>query len=186
MNYTKLSLAEVSAELSGVADDALRVFGALDERRLNWKPDEKQWSVAQCFDHLISANDLLVRQARSALAGPPASIWQKLPVWPAMFGRLMVSSQGPRTPSSKKYTADPQATPASRISSDIVQRFVDQQRELAAWTKTLDEHTAHRTILVSPFVNFITYSVLDGVRLIVAHDRRHFEQAQRVLQASPR
>jgi hypothetical protein len=186
MNYIRLSLPEVSAGLAAVADDAHRIFGSLEEQKLNWKPDEKQWSVAQCFDHLINANDLLVRQAKSALANQPSSIWQRLPVWPAMFGRLMVSSQGPRKPSSTKYTADPQATPASRISPDVIKRFVDQHRALETWTRSLDEPTAARTILVSPFVRFITYSVLDGLRLVVAHDRRHFEQARRVLQASPR
>jgi hypothetical protein len=36
--------------------------------------------------------------------------------------------------------------------------------------------------MVSPFVAFITYSVLDGCRLIVTHERRHFEQARRVTQ----
>ena len=40
-----------------------------------------------------------------------------------------------------------------------------------------------RIIMVSPFVSFITYSVLDGCRLIVTHERRHFEQARRVTQA---
>jgi hypothetical protein len=30
----------------------------------------------------------------------------------------------------------------------------------------------------------LTYSVLDGCRLIVTHERRHFEQARRVTQAS--
>jgi hypothetical protein len=34
--------------------------------------------------------------------------------------------------------------------------------------------------MVSPFVSQITYSVLDGYRLIAAHQRRHFEQAERV------
>ena len=37
-----------------------------------------------------------------------------------------------------------------------------------------------RRIMVSPFVSRVTYSVLDGYRLIAAHQRRHFEQAQRV------
>jgi hypothetical protein len=40
-----------------------------------------------------------------------------------------------------------------------------------------------RIIMVSPFVSFITYSVLDGCRLIVTHERRHLEQARRVTQA---
>ena len=37
--------------------------------------------------------------------------------------------------------------------------------------------------MVSPFVAFITYTVLDGWRVIVAHGRRHLEQARRVTQS---
>jgi hypothetical protein len=35
--------------------------------------------------------------------------------------------------------------------------------------------------MTSPFVRVITYSVLDGWRLMLAHDRRHVEQAKRVM-----
>jgi hypothetical protein len=34
--------------------------------------------------------------------------------------------------------------------------------------------------MTSPFIKVITYSVLDGWRLVFAHDRRHLEQARRV------
>jgi hypothetical protein len=36
--------------------------------------------------------------------------------------------------------------------------------------------------MASPFLRVITYSVLDALRLIAAHDRRHMEQARRVTQ----
>jgi hypothetical protein len=32
--------------------------------------------------------------------------------------------------------------------------------------------------MVSPFASVIAYSVLDACRIIVAHERRHFEQAR--------
>jgi hypothetical protein len=38
--------------------------------------------------------------------------------------------------------------------------------------------------MTSPFASVVTYSVLDGWRLVVAHDRRHVEQARRVTQAA--
>ena len=37
--------------------------------------------------------------------------------------------------------------------------------------------------MTSPFARIITYSVLDGWRLMLAHDRRHVEQARRVVQS---
>lgn len=182
-DYLHFSLSDITAGIHDVAEDARLTFGSLSDKQLNWKPDEKRWSVAQCFDHLVSADRQLVDQAKSALANPPSSIWQRLPVWPAMFGRLLVGSQGPKV--TRKYVASPKATPASRIAPDIISRFVGQHGELEAWTRGLDEQTIGRTIMISPFVGAITYSVLDGLRLLVAHDRRHLEQARRVLEAMP-
>jgi hypothetical protein len=49
--------------------------------------------------------------------------------------------------------------------------------------QTLDEEEATHAIMTSPFVRVITYSVLDGWRLVLAHDRRHIEQARRVTQS---
>ena len=109
----------------------------------------------------------------------PRTIWRRLPVLPGVFGRLLVRSQSPDT--TRRYTASPKAQPAaSDIAGDVIRRFADQQRSAAARVQALDERDAARTIMTSPFANVITYSVLDGWRLVFAHDRRHFEQARRV------
>jgi hypothetical protein len=39
-----------------------------------------------------------------------------------------------------------------------------------------------RTIISSPVASVVTYSVLDAFRIIVVHEQRHFQQAQRVTQ----
>ena len=83
------------------------------------------------------------------------------------------------------FTAPAQAHPAaSDIEADIIQRFVEQHRDAVARLQALDERRAARVIMTSPFVRVITYSVLDGWRLVFAHDRRHFEQARRVAELS--
>jgi hypothetical protein len=72
---------------------------------------------------------------------------------------------------------------ASHVAPDVLDRFLTQNREIASWLRGLDESRAARAIMVSPFVNFITYGVLDGARVILTHDHRHIEQARRVTQA---
>ena len=179
MDYTTLSLAEVTAEVRAVARDAEAAFGGLDERQLNWKPDATRWSVAQCFEHLLASNRLMLEHADDARHHPPRTVWQRVPLLPGLWGRVLVRSLAPGA--TRKFTAAPQATPtASDIPSDVVERFVDQHRALAEWTQALDERDAARVVMISPFVRVVTYSVLDGCRLIVAHDRRHVEQARRV------
>ena len=183
MDYTTLSLAEVKTGLAEIARDAETTFGALNGRQLNWRPDAARWSVAQCFEHLLTANRLMLGQADDALdPAHPRSVWQRLPVLPGVIGRIMVRSQAPEA--TRKFKAPAPARPAtSDIAADVVQRFVEQHRDAVARVAALDEGRAARTIMTSPFVRIITYSVLDGWRLMVAHDRRHFEQARRVTQS---
>jgi hypothetical protein len=180
MDYTVLSLADVRNELDVIVRETQATFGDLDERRLNWRPDESRWSVAQCFEHLLAANRLMFRAAEQALqASAPRSIWQRVPVLPRLYGRIMIRTQSPDA--TRKFTADPRARPAlSAIAADVIPRFIDQHRDAVAAVQTLDERDAARAVMTSPFIRFITYSVLDGWRLVVAHDRRHFEQARRV------
>ena len=180
MKYTRLSVTEVRAALYDVARDAQATFGELDARQLNWRPGATQWSVAQCFQHLLTANALILRAADTAFGNSSPSVWQRLPLLPALFGWLLIRSQAPNT--RGKFTAPVRAQPtASEIPADIIQRFVDEHREVVEWMQPLDAREASRTIMVSPFIKVVTYSVLDGLRLVVAHDRRHFEQARRVM-----
>jgi hypothetical protein len=179
-DYTALSLADVRAELHAIASDVQSVFGRLDEAQLNWRPDAARWSVAQCFDHLLTANREMLLAAGAATDGTSSqTVWQRLPILPGLFGRMLIKSQTPD--SKRKFTAPRRATPAaSGIDAQVIDRFLAHQREAVARVQALDGRDAGRIIMVSPFVSFITYSVLDGCRLIVAHERRHFEQARRV------
>jgi len=180
MIYTKLSLADVTTEVGKVARDAQTTFGALDERQLNWRPAPDRWSIAQCFDHLVRGNALLLEAAQRALREGPRSVWQRLPLWPALFGWLLIRSQGPKV--SRKFTAPSRARPAtSQLPGDIIHRFVAQHLEAEVWMRGLDQRVTSRAVMISPFIEVVTYSVLDGLRLMVAHDRRHFEQARRVM-----
>jgi hypothetical protein len=181
MDYARLSLLQIGIELNRIAEEVQAAFGTLEGPQLNWKPDAARWSVGQCFEHLVTANRLTFDAAFAALdPAHPRTIWQRLPILPAWVGPMMVRSQAPEN--TRRFSAPPAARPAaSDVATDVVERFVAQQRQGAGAVARLDERTAERTIMASPFVRLITYSVLDGWRLVVAHDRRHIEQARRVM-----
>jgi hypothetical protein len=180
MDYATVSLADVRNGLDSIAREAQATFGGLDARQLNWRPDAARWSVAQCFDHLLTANRLMFQAAEDALNGAaPRTLWQRLPVVPGALGRMLVRSQAPSA--ARKFTAPSQARPATGdIAADIIQSFIEQHRSAVARVQALDERDAARVIMTSPFIRVVTYSVLDGWRLVFAHDRRHFEQARGV------
>jgi hypothetical protein len=169
MDYTRLSIADVTAGFDDAARQAQDSFGRLTAAQLNWRPDPARWSVAQCLEHLVSANQQMQQAAQDALAGTARrNLWTRLPVWPRLMGRMLIRSQAPQA--TRKFKAPSVAQPSSSaIPADIVHRFADQHRAIGV-------------IMTSPFVRVVTYSVLDGCRLMIAHDHRHLQQAARVVQ----
>jgi hypothetical protein len=182
MHYPTLTLGEITIALEDAARQAADSFGGLDAGQINWRPDAARWSVAQCLEHLLTANGLMRAAADEVMkTGAAPSLWQRLPVWPGLMGRMLIRSQAPDA--TRKFKAPRIAQPsASDVSADLTQRFVEQHQAMAEWVRALDEARAARVVMTSPFLRAITYSVLDGCRVIVAHDHRHVQQARRVMQ----
>ena len=179
--YSTLSTAELADEFAATARDATAAFGRYDAAHLNWQPDAGSWSIAQCLDHLLKTDHAMFEAIRRALdRDAPRTIWQRLPLWPRLFGRLLITSQSPGGTQKYKTSAIGQPS-ASAIPPGVVERFADTQQTAIAGVRALGADDAAR-ILVSPFVSRITYSVLDGYRLVAAHQRRHLAQAGRVAQ----
>jgi len=181
MDYTTISLVDVRTELDAIAADAGTAFGRLDARQINWKADASRWSVAQCLEHLLTANRQMVEMADQALdATRGRTLWQRLPIWPGLLGRMLVRTQSPNA--TRRFKAPGKAQPAaSALDTGIVARFVDRQRELIAKLDASATRDLAGVVMASPFLGVVTYSVLDGWRLIVAHERRHVQQAKQVM-----
>jgi hypothetical protein len=69
MDIRQADLASLITEANLIADDAKNTFGQLTVSQLNWKPSADRWSVAQCFDHLLTTNKGYIPIIKSVLAG---------------------------------------------------------------------------------------------------------------------
>jgi DinB superfamily len=174
-------LSQLIDELHAVSTDARSSFGQLTAEQLNWKPSADQWSVAQCLDHLIVSNDGYLPIIEKVKRGEyKRSFKERLPVLPRIFGSLVVNVVKPE--GQRKLKAGKAFVPSSsEISSEIVSRFEAQQKEIAEQMRSTDGLNLHKIIVTSPVASFVTYSLLDGYRIIVAHDQRHVAQAKRVM-----
>ena len=181
MDYTTISLVDVRTSSTPSPPTPARHSAALDARQINWKADASRWSVAQCLEHLLTANRQMVEMADQALdATRGRTLWQRLPIWPGLLGRMLVRTQSPNA--TRRFKAPGKAQPAaSALDTGIVARFVHQQRELIAKLDASATRDLAGVVMASPFLGIVTYSVLDGWRLIVAHERRHVQQAKQVM-----
>jgi hypothetical protein len=182
-DYQNLTLQQVYDETEAIAVDAKTLFGHLNAEQLNWKPAPDSWSVAQCLDHLITANRSYDPAFELILKGAyRKTFMHRMPFLPGFFGRTLIKAVSPNA--QRKLKAPGQARPSSSsVDPQIVERFVSHQRETLAKMKSMEHRNPAEIIITSPFVSVAVYSLLDAFRLMVAHERRHFAQAQRVTQA---
>src|SRR5881409_2691071 len=93
-------------EVCSSADRARDEFGKLSVQQLNWKPGIDRWSVAQCFDHLITTNDAYFPVLELVMKGEKkTTMMERLPVLPKLWGSLLIKSLDPKTTRKLKAPA---------------------------------------------------------------------------------
>src|SRR5689334_5373621 len=166
-------------DAAAIAADVRASFGGLSSAQLNWKPSAERWSVAQCFDHLLTSNKGYFPRIDGVIAGIKPTFWQRMPVLPGLGAKLLIKSLDPK--STRKIKAPAKFQPAqSDISASVIDDFVDQQVKIVEKMKSTEHLDLEKIIITSPVAAAITYSMMDAYRVIVVHERRHFEQARRV------
>ncbi len=173
----------VTSELQKIAADSRASFGSLSVEQLNWKPAETSWSVGQCLEHLITTHSLyfpLFERLEKGYVRP--SFWEKYSLLSGFFGRFLIKSMRPENLKKMKTTAKAQPS-ASEIDAGIIERFNEHQYQMAAHLKKFPtDIDPAKTIITSPLLGLVTYSLEDTFTILVVHCQRHFGQAKRVME----
>jgi|SRR5215216_1001889 len=179
MDYQKADLSSLMTAANDVADEARTTFGHLTPTQLNWKPSAERWSVAQCFDHLLTINKAYFPVIDGVLAGKKRTLWESIPVLPGLMGKMLIKAVEPT--STRKFKARKNFEAAqSDIRGSIIKDFVDHQAEVVAKMKATQHLDVENIVITSPVAAVMTYSLMDAYRVIVVHEQRHFQQAKRV------
>ena len=163
--------ARAAALMAGVADD----------ETFSWQPDGgRRWSVGQCLDHLTQTNRLYVAGIRDALAGASRGASPvTTPIRSTWFGRKFAASM---EPGKGKYRAPGKVVP--RSASNRAQVWGEFQRELDEIEALIKDGATidfNRASFPNPFLGIVRVRVGTGFRILLAHLRRHLQQAEQVV-----
>ena len=175
----------VTSELQKVSDDARDSFGGLSVEQLNWKPAEKSWSVAQCLDHLITTHSLYFPLFEQLADGSfRTSFLEKYSPLSGFFGRFLIRSLSPDNRKTMKTTGRAQPS-ASDLDGGLVGRFEEHQHQIVEHLRRLpNDIDPARTIITSPLLGLVTYSLDDCFMIMIVHCHRHLGQAKRVTETA--
>lgn len=177
------NLYNILNELTEIGQNTELRFGKLSAEQINWKASTESWSVGQCFEHLIKSNVLFFDKLDEIADGKHKhSLLEKFSPLSGFFGNLLINSL---KKDSRKFKVPTQKiAPPSEIDPNIIEIFATHQTELIGKIKRTENTDWNKTKVTSPFMKLVTYKLSDGFQVFVEHEKRHFRQAERVLQMS--
>ena len=172
-------------QLDEITVEFLQAFGHLNEEQLNWKPNSQTWSIAQNIDHLMVINntyDPIIQNIRNGKYQAP---WHaQFDFIVNFFGKTILGAVEPAR--RKKMKTFPIWEPRqSNIPGNILHQFQKHQVLLKERINSCGDLIAKRTIIASPANRIIVYKLETAFEIMIAHERRHFNQAREVLSQIP-
>jgi len=171
-------------EVAFVANEraARSLLDGLSEAHGVWRAEPDSWSVAQCLDHLATANRVYLEAMRPAAERAlQQGRHRRGPAVPGLIGGWFVRTMEPPVKPRRKLKAPkkivPRPSPPLRDSAD--QYFASQDQVRAFLQRYADIDLAG-VRFANPFVAVIRWSLATGLHVIAAHERRHLWQAWNV------
>lgn len=174
-------------ELRRIQDDldanerrAAALLSGLDDAAVNWRPDDRSWSTAQCLDHLNVAARVYQAAMEPALeAARTTGRTRRGPIRPGWFERWFLASLEP--PPKRKLKAPAKIVPAVRRNpEELLEEFRHQHANLSELIRASAGLDLGSIRFQNPFLPLLRFTVGTGLLVIPAHERRHLWQAEQL------
>ena len=178
-------IRDVLHQLIAADRDAEALVAGLSEEQGTRRLAPTSWSIAECLDHLATANRVYVQAMREpAQRARVRGLLRARPAKPGLFGDLFVASLEPPPRWWSKSRAPRKIRPRmSPPLADAFAAFMTSQHDAREFfTENADLDLASIRF-PNPFVHGIRLSLATGLHVIAAHDRRHLLQAWGVRRA---
>ncbi|NOK59794.1 MAG: hypothetical protein GFH27_549285n318 [Chloroflexi bacterium AL-W] len=155
------------------------LFASLSPTQRTWKPAPKEWSVAECFEHLVIAGKLYYPRIRTAIEqAHQRGIYGHDPCRPTPFGILFIGLLRPGA--SVKVQTSSMFMPMSGGDSEIHERFLAQQEELTELVRLAEGCDLNKVRITSPAIHMISFTLGEALWLQTIHQQLHMQQAYNV------
>jgi len=158
----------------------LKEFYNISEEQLNWKPSSKSWSIAQCLEHLLISDSSYFSDLQKITAGIyKMTFWEKYSPFTAKCGQILKDRLQEKV--KKKMKAPRKLTPkSSNITSKFIDIYLKNLDTLLSYISNCGPIDIDKTIITSPTIRIVTYSLRDALQFLIQHEHRHINQANRV------
>ena len=165
-----------------LTDQADALVRPLTDAQFTWQPSENGWSIAQCVDHLnVSARLYLPLLDEGIASAIRQGLYGEGPFTYWWLARLFVRMLEPPPLFRTKAPAAFQPPPA-RTRQEITAAFRAYQVQYIDRLRQANGLDLARARVSSPAARWIRMPLGSGFAMTIAHERRHLQQARRVIE----
>lgn len=171
------------ARFAQIADDADALVAPLSDAQFAWQPSADGWSIAQCLEHLnVTARAYLPAIDEGIADGMRRGLYGPGPYVFGWTGRLLVALMEP--PVRVRVRTRKALLPApGRRRQEVMAAFRAYQVQYVDRLRQANGLDLGRARVASPISSWIRIPLGSAFALMIAHERRHLAQAERVRQA---
>jgi hypothetical protein len=180
-------IAALDSQLDAVDEDARALVEGLSDAQGSWRAASEAWSIAECLDHLATANRVYLRAMEPPAANARArGRMRRGPALPGPIGRWFISTLEPPVKRWFKVKAPKKIKPRTGPAlSDAFASFLQSQDDVRHFLQTYGDLDLAHVHFPNPFIRGVRFSLATGLHVIAAHDRRHVWQAWNVRRSLP-
>jgi hypothetical protein len=164
--------------------DAEALVAGLTAEQGVWRPEPGAWCVAECLDHLATADRVYLAAMRDPAERARAEGRRRRgPAKPGWLGALFVSTFEPPPKWWSTLKAPRKIRPrTSPPLADAFAAFMASHAQVRAFLREHADLDLAGAMFPNPFIKGLRLSLATGFNVLTAHARRHLWQARGVRQ----
>ena len=150
----------------------------LSEEKLNFKPNDKSWSILECIEHLNRYGKFYIpeiRERMNASTHKPSNEFKT-----GILGNYFAKSMLPKEKLNKMKTFKNMNPNNSNLDIDVLSEFLNQQKEILVLLKEAEQVNLTKIKTGITISNLIKLRLGDTFRVVIYHNLRHIAQAKKL------
>lgn len=182
---TDVLIKKLSILTASMSVEVKNHFESLSAEQLNWQPSEKNWSVAQCLEHLNAYYRYYIPVFKGKIANTrfneSIDFFSSSPMGRAVYRSVKlgkVNNVKRLLKSRKEYNP---LVNSSLVSDNVIEEYLNFQDEFIEVVKSIDMIDYRKTKCPLSLRPVVKLNLGDALIFMTYHNERHIYQAKNVL-----
>jgi len=171
-------------ELSAITKKNTNLARALkskSDEELNWRTNNKSWSILECLEHLNLYGDFYIPEIERTIqkAGSKSDVLFKS----GLLGNYFAESMLPKEKLNKMKTFKEKDPLGSNLDRGTIDRFIDQQDMMLKLLEQSRKISLNKEKTQITLTKWIKLKIGDTFRFVINHNIRHLKQIEKITAA---